>query len=65
MLTDGTEPGSASLTAAAGVVAEKGPKIKAILSGMDRGLLRQLGTGTWPPAVAGLIEAGVLGPTVG
>ena len=64
-LVEGPEPASASLAAAAGVVAEKGPKIKGVLSGMDRGLHRQLGTGTWPSAVAGLVATGVLAPTVG
>lgn len=64
-LVDGPAPASAPLAAAAGVVAEKGPKIKAVLSGMDRGLHHQLGTGTWPSAVAGLVAAGVLAPTVG
>ena len=41
-------------------MAAKGPKMKAILSGMDRGLDHELGTGTWDTLVAGLEEAGVL-----
>jgi hypothetical protein len=57
----GASPAAAALQAAAGVVADKGPRIKAVLSGMDRGLQRQLGTGTWETAVAGLAAAGVVG----
>ncbi|HEV7535926.1 MAG TPA: GPP34 family phosphoprotein [Acidimicrobiia bacterium] len=56
----GPSPGSAALQAAVGVVADKGPRIKAVLSGMERGLQRQLGTGTWETAVAGLAAAGVV-----
>lgn len=58
-------PESPALAAAAGVVADKGPRIKAVLSGMDRGLEQRPGTGTWDTAVAGLISAGVLGPAEG
>ena len=46
-------------------MADKGPRIKAILSGMDRGLEQQIGTGTWDTAVAGLVAAGILGPAEG
>jgi hypothetical protein len=53
-------PASGTLAGAAQVVVEKGPKIKAILSGMDRGLHRHLGRGTWDAVVAGLSE-GVAG----
>jgi len=49
-----------TLASAAQVVAEKGPTIRAILSGMDRGLRRQLGRGTWDTVLAGLSE-GVAG----
>ena len=45
-----------TLAGAAQVVAEKGPKIKSILSGMDRGLHRHLGRGTWDAVLAGLSE---------
>ncbi len=41
---------------------EKGPKIKAILSHMSRGLEQRLGSGTWDAVVGGLVDAGVLGP---
>jgi hypothetical protein len=61
----GDTPESPALAAAAGVVTDKGPRIKAILSGMDRGLEQQLGTGTWDTAVAGLVAAGVIGPAEG
>src|SRR5439155_22443900 len=36
------------------VVAGKGPKIKAVLSDMDRGLHKYAGQGTWDAVVAGL-----------
>jgi Golgi phosphoprotein 3 (GPP34) len=45
-----------TLAGAAQVVAEKGPNIKSILSGMDRGLHRHLGRGTWDAVLAGLSE---------
>src|SRR5437588_8574779 len=44
------------LTGAAYVVAGKGPKIKAVLSDMDRGLRKYAGQGTWDAVVAGLPE---------
>lgn len=55
-----TQSNSAILEAAVEVVAEKGPKIKAILSHMDRGLSRRLGAGTWDAAVSGLLRDGVV-----
>ena len=54
-----------ALRAAADVVATHGPKMKAILSHMDRGLTGQLGTGTWDTVIAGLERAGILGPSSG
>ncbi|MGH8994029.1 MAG: GPP34 family phosphoprotein [Acidimicrobiia bacterium] len=65
VLTDRPAPASAVLAAVARVVADRGPKIKAILSHMNRGLEKQLGTGTWSSAVAGLADAGVLAPASG
>ncbi len=50
----GTAAAPGTLAGAAQVVADKGPKIKAILSGMDRGLRRHLGLGTWDAVVAAL-----------
>ena len=54
----GTATGT--LAAVADVVGEKGPKIKSIVSGMDRGLSRRLGMGTWDAVTSGLVDAGVL-----
>ncbi len=52
----GVSLAAGTLAGAAPVVAEKGPKIKAILSGMDRGLRKHLGRGTWDAVLAGLSE---------
>ncbi|MEO6120697.1 MAG: GPP34 family phosphoprotein [Acidimicrobiales bacterium] len=65
VLTGSQPPPSTTLAAAAEVVGSAGPKIKAILSHMSRGLGQLLGTGTWDTAVAGLVDAGVLGPAAG
>ena len=59
------EPTSPILAAAAGVVAEKGPRIKSVLSHMSRGLQERLGVSTWDAVMGGLAAAGVLGPTTG
>jgi hypothetical protein len=58
--TGGEASSSSTLDAAAGVVAEKGPKIKAILSHMDRSLSRRLGAGTWDAVMSGLVRDGVV-----
>ena len=58
--TGGATSSSSTLEAAAGVVAEKGPKIKAILSDMDRNLTRRLGAGTWDAVMSGLVRDGVV-----
>lgn len=63
--TDASLPDDPALRAAAEVVATHGPKMKAILSHLDRGLTGQLGTGTWDTAIAGLERAGILGPSSG
>jgi hypothetical protein len=55
-------PPSPLLAAAAQVVSEKGPKLKAVLSDMDRRLSRQTGRGSWDWALDGLVSAGVLAP---
>jgi hypothetical protein len=65
VLTDQARPTARALAGAAEVVAEKGPKVKAILSHMDRGLERHAGAGTWDVAVSGLVEAGILAPASG
>ncbi len=53
------------LAAAAEVVAEKGPKIKAVLSHMSRGLHDRVGMHTWDAVTFGLQEAGIIGPPTG
>jgi hypothetical protein len=54
-------PSSSSiLDSAADVVAESGPSIATILSSMDRGLARRLGTGTWDAVMSGLLRDGVV-----
>lgn len=58
-------PSSPTLAAAAGVVAEKGPKLKTVLSHMSRGLQRRTGAGTWDAVVSGLAGACVVGPATG
>ena len=58
-------PESALLSAAGEVFEQAGPKMKAVLSAMSRGLDRRLGLGTWDAVMAGLIEAGVVAPTSG
>lgn len=58
-------PESPLLAAAAEVVAEVGPKPKAALSAMSRGLDRRLGMGTWDAVIAGLVDAGVVAPSSG
>src|SRR5262245_55050940 len=58
-------PESPLLGAAADVVAEAGPKPKAVLSAMSRGLQRRLAMGTWDAVIAGLVEAGVVAPSSG
>jgi hypothetical protein len=45
-----------TLAGAAYVLARTGPKIKAVLSDMDRGLRKYAGRGTWDAVVAGLPE---------
>lgn len=65
VVTGRSEPKTTALAAATVVVIEKGPKIKAVLSHMDRGLVHQLGQGTWDTTVAGLVDAGVLAASSG
>lgn len=65
VVTGAGGPASSVLAAATAVVIERGPKIKAVLSHMDRGLSNRLGLGTWDAIVASLVEAGVLAETRG
>jgi hypothetical protein len=64
-VTGTAAPTAKVLAAATAVVIERGPKIKAILSHMDRGLSNRLGLGTWDAIMSGLVEAGVLAETRG
>jgi len=63
VVTGRAEPKSKLLAAATAVVIEKGPKLKAILSHMDRGLTQRLGLGTWDAVVESLVDEGVLQAT--
>jgi hypothetical protein len=63
VVTGSAEPKSKLLAAATAVVIDKGPKIKSILSHMDRGLSQRLGVGTWDAVVSNLVDAGVLAAT--
>jgi hypothetical protein len=65
VVTGRAEPMTTALAAATAVVIEKGPKVKAILSHMDRGLTRHLGLGTWDATIAGLVDARVLKASTG
>ncbi len=65
VVTSRKAPDSPTLAAAAQVVAEKAPKLKAVLQHMSRGLEGQLGLGTWDVIVAGLVADGALAPTEG
>ena len=58
-------PRSPVLDAAKEVLDEAGPKPKAVLSAMSRGLERRLDTGTWDTIVGGLVAAGVVSPAEG
>ena len=60
VVTGKAGPTTRSLAAATAVVIDRGPKIKAILSHMDRGLAQLLGLGTWDATVSSLVEDGVL-----
>lgn len=59
---DSGAPTSALLAAAAGVIRQKGPKIKAVLAHMSRGLDQRLGSGTWDAVIAELVTTRVVAP---
>ena len=63
VVTGKAEPKSNLLAAATAVVIEKGPKIKSVLSHMDRGLSQRLGLGTWDAVVSSLVDNGVVAAT--
>ena len=58
-------PGSPALAAAVEVVAEKGPKMKGVLSHMSRGLEKRLGFSTQEAVFSGLAGAGIVGASTG
>jgi hypothetical protein len=58
-------PGPPVLVAALDIVAEKGPKMKGVLSHMSRGLEKRLGMSTQEAVYSGLAGAGVVGATTG
>jgi hypothetical protein len=60
VLADGAAPASPLLGAAAGVIEEKGPKLKSILAHMSRGLNQRVGAGTWDAVVGELETKGVV-----
>jgi hypothetical protein len=60
VVTGRAEPKTKILAAATAVVIDRGPRIKAILSHMDRGLSHLLGLGTWDAIMSGLADEGVL-----
>lgn len=64
-LLDRPVTASPALSAAARVVAEKGPRIRTILSHMNRWIERNGGRGTWEVVVSGLVRTGVLAPASG
>jgi hypothetical protein len=58
-------PASPALGAALDIVAEKGPKMKAVLSHMSRGLEKRLGMSTQEAVFSGLAGAGLVGAATG
>jgi hypothetical protein len=58
-------PDVPSIAAAGEVLDEAGPKLKSVLSAMNRGLVRRLGCGTWDAVVQGLVEAEIVAPADG
>lgn len=58
-------PASPVLGAVGEILDESGPKLKRVLSAMDRGLRRRLGFGTWDAAMDGLVAAGIVAPAEG
>ena len=53
------------LHAAGEVVDQAGPKLKSVLSAMNRGLERRLGVGTWDAVIGSLVDAHVVAPGEG
>jgi hypothetical protein len=59
------EPANRLLAAAARIAETNGPNVKSLLRAMDRGLHREMGSGTWDSVLLGLVDAGVLAPSKG
>lgn len=53
------------LKAASEILAEAGPKLKPVLSAMNRGLERRIGHGTWDAIIEGLVVAEIVAPADG
>src|SRR6187431_202937 len=53
------------IDAAREVLDDAGPKLKSVLSAMNRGLVRRLGSGTWDAVVRGLVAAEIVAPADG
>ena len=47
------------------MVAARGPKVKAVLSHMNRGLEKYARAGTWDLAIDGLVQAGIVAAVSG
>lgn len=58
-------PTAPALAAALEVVAEKGPKMKGVLSHMSRGLEQRIGMSTQEAVFSGLAGAGIVGDPTG
>ena len=58
-------PDSPTLAAATEVVAQKGPKMKGVLSHMSRGLEQRIGMSTQEAVFSGLAGAGIVGASPG
>lgn len=58
-------PASPVLAAALEIVAEKGPKLKGVLSHMSRGMQQRIGMSTREAVYSGLTTAGVVGASTG
>jgi hypothetical protein len=60
IVASGPRPADPILAAATEVIGERGPKVKPILSHMDRGLKQRLASGTWDTMVNELVRSGAL-----
>jgi Golgi phosphoprotein 3 (GPP34) len=58
-------PDAPIVQAAGEILEQSGPKLKSVLSAMNRGLERRVGHGTWDAVVQGLVAAEVVAPADG